>query len=119
MYFLRDGMKKNDQFINENLNDLAASLQGTLIDMLFVKLKLAAKREKIKNIAIAGGVSANSGLRNRLLTDADKYGWKVFIPKFEYCTDNAAMIATAGYYHLQAGKTGTLRDSPQPRMSFS
>lgn len=119
MYFLRDGMKKNDQFINENINDLAASLQGTLIDMLFVKLKLAAKREKIKNIAIAGGVSANSGLRNRLLSDADKYGWKVFIPKFEYCTDNAAMIATAGYYHLQAGKTGTLRDSPQPRMSFS
>ena len=119
MYFLRDEKKKNDSFIEENINDLAASLQFTLIDMLFKKLKKAAKQERIKNIAIAGGVSANSGLRAHLQAEAKKYGWQVFIPKFEYCTDNAAMIATSGYYQFKAGKTGTLRDSPMPRMSFS
>ena len=119
MYFLRDEKKKNESFIENNINDLAASLQFTLIDMLFKKLKKAAKQEKIKNIAIAGGVSANSGLRAHLESEAKKYGWRVFIPKFEYCTDNAAMIATSGYYQFKAGKTGTLRDSPMPRMSFS
>lgn len=119
MYFLRDEKKKNDNFIQEHIEDLAASLQYTLIDMLFKKLKKAAKQEKIKSIAIAGGVSANSGLRKHLQEEAVKYGWKVFIPKFEYCTDNAAMIAASGYYQLQAGKTGSFRDSPQPRMSFS
>ncbi|REE05714.1 tRNA (adenosine(37)-N6)-threonylcarbamoyltransferase complex transferase subunit TsaD [Marinoscillum furvescens] len=119
MYFLRDEKRKNEQFIEDNLHDLAASLQFTLIDMLFKKLKKAAKQEKIKNIAIAGGVSANSGLRKHLQEEAKKHGWQVFIPKFEFCTDNAAMIATAGYYQLQAGKTGSLRDSPMPRMSFS
>tara|TARA_B100001245_G_C22857401_1_gene412208 strand:- start:89 stop:1099 length:1011 start_codon:yes stop_codon:yes gene_type:complete len=119
MYFLRDEQKKNENFIDENINDLAASLQFTLIDMLFKKLKKAAKREKIKNIAIAGGVSANSGLRNHLQEEAKKYGWNVFIPKFEYCTDNAAMIATTGYYQFLEGKKGSLRDSPMPRMSFS
>jgi len=119
MYFLRDEKKKNENFIDENMKDLAASLQFTLIDMLFKKLKKAAKREGIKQIAIAGGVSANSGLRNHLQTEAMKHGWEVFIPKFEYCTDNAAMIATAGYYQMLAGKKGSLRDSPLPRMSFS
>lgn len=119
MYFLRDQKKQNEHFIEENINDLAASLQHTLIDMLFKKLKKAAKKEKIKNIAIAGGVSANSGLRDHLTAEAEKFGWKVFIPKFEYCTDNAAMIATAGYYQFGAGKTGSLRDSPMPRMAFS
>ncbi|HCX22495.1 MAG: tRNA (adenosine(37)-N6)-threonylcarbamoyltransferase complex transferase subunit TsaD [Flammeovirgaceae bacterium] len=119
MYFLRDEQKKNENFIDENINDLAASLQFTLIDMLFKKLKKAAKREKIKNIAIAGGVSANSGLRNHLQSEAKKYGWNVFIPKFEYCTDNAAMIATTGYLQYLEGKEGSLRDSPLPRMSFS
>lgn len=119
MYFLRDESKKNENFIDENINDLAASLQFTLIDMLLKKLKKAAKREQIKSIAIAGGVSANSGLRKQLLAEAEKLGWNIFIPKFEYCTDNAAMIATAGYYQFLAGMRGSLRDSPQPRMTFS
>lgn len=119
MYFLRDEKRKNEYFIEENLNDLAASLQHTLIEMLFKKLKKAAKQQKIKNIAIAGGVSANNGLRKHLQEEASKHNWEVFIPKFEFCTDNAAMIATAGYYQLKAGKTGSLRDSPLPRMSFS
>lgn len=119
MYFLRDEKKKNENFIEENMADLAASLQHTLIDMLFKKLKKAARQENIRNIAIAGGVSANKGLRNHLLQEAAKYGWNVYIPKFEYCTDNAAMIATAGYYQYLAGKRGSLRDSPLPRMSFS
>lgn len=118
MYFLRDEKKKNEHFIEDHLNDLAASLQFTLIEMLFKKLRKAAKQEKIKSIAIAGGVSANSRLRNHLQLEAEKHNWKIFIPKFEYCTDNAAMIATAGYYQLLAGKSGSLRDSPLPRMSF-
>lgn len=119
MYFLRDEKKKNENFVAENLNDLAASLQHTLIEMLFKKLKKASKQEKIKNIAIAGGVSANSGLRNYLKKEANQLQWELFIPKFEYCTDNAAMIATTGYYHYLEGKFGSLRDSPLPRMAFS
>lgn len=119
MYFLRDEKRKNDRFIEENIHDLAASLQQTLIEMLFKKLKKAAKQEKITNIAIAGGVSANSGLRSYLQLQAEKYDWNVFIPKFEYCTDNAAMIAVAGYYNFVEGNYGSLRDSPLPRMSFS
>lgn len=118
LYFLRNEKKENPNFITENLADLAASLQQTLIEMLFVKLRKAAKQEKIKNIAIAGGVSANSGLRNQLRSEAEKHGWSVSIPEFEYCTDNAAMIATAGYYQFLEGKTGSLRDSPLPRMAF-
>lgn len=118
LYFLRDESKKNPFFVEENLNDLAASLQQTLIDMLFVKLIKAAKKLNINNIAIAGGVSANSGLRSRLQLEAEKQGWRVFVPKFEYCTDNAAMIATAGYYHYLSGRVGSLRDSPLPRMVF-
>lgn len=118
LYFLRDAKKNDSDFIDKNLNDLAASLQQTLIDMLFVKLKKAAKQTKIKNVAIAGGVSANRGLRKRLSEDAEKQAWNVFIPKFEYCTDNAAMIATVGYYHFIEGQFGSLRDSPLPRMAF-
>ena len=119
MYFLKDEKKKNEQFIAENMHDLAASLQHTLIEMLFKKLKKAAQIHKIKNIAIAGGVSANSGLRDYLQEKAEDHGWQVFIPRFEYCTDNAAMIATAGFYHFKEKRFGSLRDSPLPRMTFS
>ncbi len=118
MYFLRDQHKINPNFMEENKHDLAASVQHTLIEMLFSKLKKAAKTTRINQIAIAGGVSANSGIRARLEEEAKKMKWDVYIPKFEYCTDNAAMIAMAGYYKFKDEIYGKLSDNPQPRMSF-
>ncbi len=98
LYFLRDRLKENENFVEENLNDLCASLQHTIIDILLNKLKRASKETGIKEIAVAGGVSANSGLRDALKENATKYRWNLFIPKFEYTMDNAAMIAITGYY---------------------
>jgi N6-L-threonylcarbamoyladenine synthase len=118
LYFLRDQKKINPSFVEENMNDLAASVQHTLIEMLFLKLKKASKETKIKQIAIAGGVSANSGIRARLKDEAIKMKWEVYIPQFEYCTDNAAMIAMTGYYKYKSGIFGELKDSPLPRMAF-
>lgn len=117
LYFIRDESKKKEGFLQENLSDLAASLQKTLIDMLFVKLKKAACQLKIDQIAIAGGVSANSGIRSRLQSEAVNLGWEVYIPAFEYCTDNAAMIALAGHLKYATNDFGSLRDSPIPRMA--
>ncbi|WP_420315658.1 tRNA (adenosine(37)-N6)-threonylcarbamoyltransferase complex transferase subunit TsaD [Ekhidna sp.] len=118
LYFLRKELKKNEQFIKENLNDLAASIQKTLLSMLMKKLILAASQEKIKQIAIAGGVSANSGLRQQLNEEALKRGWEVFIPDFQYCTDNAGMIAISGHLLFEQDAFGSLADSPLPRMPF-
>lgn len=98
LYFLQAEKKKNDGFIDENLNDISASIQQRIVSILLNKLKKASKQTDIKNICIAGGVSANSELRKGLEELGKKEGWKTFIPKFEYCTDNAAMIAIAGYY---------------------
>lgn len=98
LYFLRDQLKENENFVEENKNDLCASLQHTIIDILLSKLKRAAKETGIKEITVAGGVSANSGLRNALAANAKKLGWNLIIPKFEYTMDNAAMIAITGYY---------------------
>ena len=98
LYFLRDELKKNENFIEENQADLCASLQYTIIDILLGKLKRAAKETGINTITIAGGVSANSGLRDALRENAAKMGWNLVIPKFEYTMDNAAMIAITGYY---------------------
>ncbi len=98
LYFLRDNLKENENFIEENKADLCASLQYTIIDILMAKLKKAAKETGIKEITVAGGVSANSGLRNALRENAKKYRWNLVIPKFEYTMDNAAMIAITGYY---------------------
>ena len=98
LYFLRDHIKENANFVEENKADLCASLQHTIIEILLSKLKRAAKETGIKEITIAGGVSANSGLRNALKDNAVKYGWNLIIPKFEYTMDNAAMIAISGYY---------------------
>jgi len=98
LYFLRDRIKENENFVEENLNDLCASIQHTIVEILLSKLKRAAKETGVKEITIAGGVSANSGLRNALKVNAKKYRWNLIIPKFEYTMDNAAMIAITGYY---------------------
>lgn len=101
LYFLRDQVKENPNFIEENKDDLCASLQKTIIDILMDKLRKAAKDLNINQVAVAGGVSANSGLRDAFLIHAEKFGWKVFIPKFGYTTDNAAMVAMSGYFKYQ------------------
>lgn len=98
MNFINNETAKNLDFVTSNRNDICASIQATIIDILLSKLKAAAKHTNITQIAIAGGVSANSELRNRLNALQGELGWQVFIPKFEYCTDNAAMIAITGYY---------------------
>jgi N6-L-threonylcarbamoyladenine synthase len=102
LYFLQKQRKQDPQFIEKNLADICASVQDRIVSILMAKLKRASRETGIKEVAIAGGVSANSGLRNALLTVAQKYDWNAHIPKFEYCTDNAAMIAVAGYHKYTA-----------------
>ncbi|MCK0189794.1 tRNA (adenosine(37)-N6)-threonylcarbamoyltransferase complex transferase subunit TsaD [Arenibacter sp. F20364] len=97
LYFIQRETKNNPNFIAENLNDICASIQYTIINILMDKLKKAVKQTGIKRIAIGGGVSANSGIRQALLKAEEKWGWTTYIPKFEYCTDNAAMIGIVGY----------------------
>lgn len=103
LYLVQGEIKKNPNFLEENMQDICASVQQRIVSILLNKLKKAAKQTGVKDIAIAGGVSANSGLRNSLLAMGEKYKWNVFIPKFEYCTDNAAMIAIAGYHKFLKG----------------
>jgi N6-L-threonylcarbamoyladenine synthase len=98
LYSLRSWIKDDPNFIENNKNDLAASLEATVVDILMDKLRKAAKKHTIKEIAVAGGVSANNGLRNSFREHAQKYGWNIYIPKFSYTTDNAAMIAITGYF---------------------
>lgn len=98
LYFLRDRIKENENFIEENLNDLCASLQKTIVEILMQKLKKASKETGIKQIAIAGGVSANSGLQNALKEYSQKFGWEVSIPRLGFSLDNAGMVAVTGYY---------------------
>ncbi len=118
LYFLREKTTQNPQFIVENLPDICASIQHALIKTLLKKLKLAAKEIGINEIAIAGGVSANSGLRQALTNAAQRYGWNVYIPAFEYCTDNAAMIAMAAHYKFLRGDFSNQYASPDPRMKL-
>ncbi len=98
LYSLRDWVKEDADFIEHHKQDLAASLEATVVDILMDKLRKAAKEYKINQVAVAGGVSANNGLRNSFREHAERYGWKIFIPKFSYTTDNAAMIAITGYF---------------------
>ncbi len=98
LYNLRDWMKEDSDFIVHHKEDLAASLEFTIVDILMKKLRLAVKQTGIKHVAVAGGVSANNGLRNAFHEHAKKYGWTIYIPKFSYTTDNAAMIGITGYY---------------------
>jgi N6-L-threonylcarbamoyladenine synthase len=97
LYFIQKNVLENPNFIEENRNDICASIQHTIIEILMDKLKLAVKETGINQIAIGGGVSANSGIRSTLKAAENRYGWKTFIPKFEYTTDNAAMIGIVGY----------------------
>ena len=104
LYNLRDWVKDDPDFIEKNKEDLCASLERTIVEILMKKLKQAAKDTGIKQVAVAGGVSANTGLRNAFMDYSKRFGWKVFIPRFSYTTDNAAMIAVAGHYKYLAGE---------------
>lgn len=119
LYFLQKMEKENPQFIAENTNDICASVQHAILDILFKKLVLAAKDLNVTDIAIAGGVSANSGLRSRLKEEGEKRGWRVFIPKFEYCTDNAAMIAITGTFLYEKGMFTDQSVSALARLPFT
>jgi N6-L-threonylcarbamoyladenine synthase len=116
LYFLRDELKKDADFITKNINDLSASIQYALVKMLLNKLKRAAREHNIRENAIAGGVSANSGLRQSLEKMKVKEGWNVFVPDFQYCTDNAGMIAIAAYFKYQAKEFVGLDVGPLARM---
>jgi len=118
LYFIRDRMAENPGFIEENKADICASLQDTIIKVLMLKVKQAAKDTGIRTIAVAGGVSANSGLRQALLRAAEKYNWEVHIPPFKYTTDNAAMIAITGYYKYLKGEFATQDAVPYSRVSL-
>ncbi len=115
LYFLQKELQKNPEFIKENLEDLCASVQKTIIDILMNKLEKAAKEHHIKEVAIAGGVSANSGLREAMQNNAEKLGWNVYIPKFEYTTDNAAMIAMVAKLKFERGEFTDLKTSATAR----
>lgn len=118
LYSLQKEVKNNPAFIEENLYDLCASVQYTIIHILMKKLKKATEQTGIKQVCIAGGVSANSGLRNALKEYGVKYNWQTFIPAFEYCTDNAAMIAITAYYKYLAGDFAGLSISPTARAEW-
>ena len=104
LYNLRDWVKENPDFIEHHKEDLAASLEYTVVDILMKKLRLAVRQTRIKHVALAGGVSANNGLRNAFREHAERYKWTIYIPKFSYTTDNAAMIAVTGYYKYLDGE---------------
>jgi len=116
LYFLRDEKLKNPNFVEENVADISASLQQHLVNMLLARLMQASEQTGIRDIAIAGGVSANSGLRNSLKAVGEKKGWRIFIPAFEYCTDNAGMIAMAAHYKFLKGEFSALDVTPLARM---
>ncbi|MBS1613603.1 MAG: tRNA (adenosine(37)-N6)-threonylcarbamoyltransferase complex transferase subunit TsaD [Bacteroidetes bacterium] len=115
MYFLQAETRKNPDFIQQNINDLCASIQRTIIDILLKKAEKAAKQYGITELALAGGVSANSELRRRFEELGTKNGWATYIPKFEYCTDNAAMIAITAYHKYQQGQFTNQETEPLAR----
>lgn len=118
LYFLRDQIKINPDFIEENKADLCASLQKTIIDILMKKLEQAAKDLHVNQVAVAGGVSANSGLRNAFIDYGQRKKWQVFIPKFAFTTDNAAMVAITGYFKYKAGDFCDVSLPPFSRVTF-
>ncbi|MEI6522803.1 MAG: tRNA (adenosine(37)-N6)-threonylcarbamoyltransferase complex transferase subunit TsaD [Bacteroidota bacterium] len=118
LYLFEKLKRENVKIEGDVLNDLCASAQYTICKTLVDKIALISKELNIKNIAIAGGVSANSGLRNMLQTTAQKYNWKLFIPRFEYCTDNAAMIGISAYYKFLGRQFSDGNIAPNPRMTI-
>jgi tRNA N6-adenosine threonylcarbamoyltransferase len=118
LYFIQKQVKINPHFIKENRNDICASIQHTIVNILMTKLSLAVAQTGIKQVAIAGGVSANSGIRKALLQAEKEKGWQCFIPKFEYTTDNAAMIGIAGYYTYLEKNYASANSIAQARMSL-
>lgn len=119
LYLLRDKVKENPDFIADNLHDLCASLQDTIVDILMKKLKLAAQDLNINQVAVAGGVSANSALRKAFVDAGKKNGWDIFIPPIEFTTDNAAMIAITGYFKYLKGDFCALGEVPYARINYS
>jgi N6-L-threonylcarbamoyladenine synthase len=117
LYFLRDKLLKNKNFINENLTDLCASIQESIVESLTHKLKMAAKVTGIHEIAIVGGVSANSGLRAAVSALGSQMNWNLFIPDIRYATDNAAMIAVTGFYKFQKGQFSSQSVTPVARFN--
>ncbi|MDY3089681.1 MAG: tRNA (adenosine(37)-N6)-threonylcarbamoyltransferase complex transferase subunit TsaD [Porphyromonas sp.] len=118
LYTLRDALRENPNFVEERKEDLCASLQHTIIEVLMKKLRLAAKDLGIKHVAVAGGVSANTGLRAAFEDHARRYGWQIYIPKFAYTTDNAAMVAMSGYYNYLAGQRNDMATVPYARVTI-
>ena len=118
MYFVKDKIKEDSEFVHKNLSDLCASVQLSIVDILMQKLEAAAEQHGIRHIAIAGGVAANSKLREQLQATARIKDWQVYIPKLAYCTDNAAMIGIAGHYKHQQGLFDDLDAKPDPRLSW-
>ena len=118
LYTIRDAVKKEPDFIAAHLPDLCASVQHTINNILLKRVAKACMETGIREVALAGGVSANSGLRTMMQTAAKEHGWNLYIPPLSYCTDNAAMIAMTGYLAVQRGGVGSLDDSPQARMEF-
>ena len=117
LYFVRDELRKDPEFMEKNKEDICASFQKALIDILLDKLIKAAKQTGIREITIGGGVSANSGLRSRIEEEGRRRGWNTYLPEFRFTTDNAAMIAIAGYYHYLAGERTSLDVAPVSRMA--
>ncbi|CAN5832949.1 tRNA (adenosine(37)-N6)-threonylcarbamoyltransferase complex transferase subunit TsaD [soil metagenome] len=118
LYFLQARKKEDPDFIEKNLTDLCASVQYTIVNILIKKLKKAVQQTGVNNVCIAGGVSANSGLRKALKETGEKHGWQTFIPAFEYCTDNAAMIAITAYYKYLNNEFVSLDISPTARAEW-
>ncbi len=115
LYFLKKQVQESPEFIEQNLCDICASVQARIVSILMKKLLLAARTTGIKDIALAGGVAANSGLRMALDQEGKRQGWNTYIPRLEYCTDNAAMIGIAGYYKFQKGDFSTQEAAPVAR----
>ena len=118
LYFIRNNVAINPNFVEENINDICASVEKRIVTILLNKLKRASQQYGIKDIALAGGVSANTGLRQGLTQLGEEMGWNTFIPQFQYCTDNAAMIAIAGYYKFLKGDFIGQDVAPLARMPF-